>query len=372
MPQNIATVINSANDAVLEQASNTLNTSINNLQVYDIPTILKELPSGQTVEMPWEPEDSVCMETYEDLMQFPELLVSSPNTSLIPGHKLDFTTVTMAFITKPEAPEQLRNYMFRSRFEFDYNSLIQSRQRGNLIFTVKDAGKATDRMELEFNNQNKLNTAHAINGIKTRFHSAVKDRPELLALEKSHLVVGANIALSRAVFFTSHFVEKQEAFVIAQNSTDFCRNSRPTMADRHGKTKYDGLRLEGEGEAGAIVAPKGLSIEQQRLAVQSYLNDTWAAVKLNAEQNDIALIDNEYNKAEMARHQVDQTYGLKRALSEHVTARKYKTDVFLNRLNELFDGNAQGLKAMPSPEQMRIASGVYKLEHLMLDMGQTG
>lgn len=180
------------------------------------------------------------------------------------------------------------------------------------------------------------------------------DKPALREMRKSHLTGGALTAMSRAAFFGIHYNPDHDAFVDFQFSIDYCRNTRPTMIDENGRITIDGLRLEGEFEAFGTYATRKLAQDERQEIIETSLFTITNGVTAAAGQANIDLVPTDMNKAEFARAQVNEAYGLKRAIADKVQPQGYALQPLRRRWIALFDGSEEhGLTALPTPDAMR-------------------
>ena len=73
----------------------------------------------------------------------------------------------------------------------------------------------------------------------------------------------------------------------------------------------------------------------------------------------LQIVPTDKNKAEFAREQVDQTYGIENAIADNVRPIEYTQQPLRRRWIQLFDGSEDGsFEAMPTPTQMREITGI--------------
>ena len=360
----IQTAYSGATSVFKAHAAEILGTSPENIRRKRVPDITKKDPvSGQPTQIKWEPEDSELFASDDGLFAFPEIVRSIPGMFIAPDLGLDFQTATIALV--PINPDSALNaYMARMRFDAVPNPNASRPWKKRLIrdvtFGIKDSGKAIDRMELETDRrQNDMRLHNALRGFRKEHKLRLADKPALFNMRKTQLTAGALTAMSRTAFFGMHFHADSGVFVDHQFSMDYCRNSRPKMLDEDGKIVIDGLRREGEGESFGTYSARKLHPQEREEIITASLNQCWAHIRAATKALKIPTIPTEMNKAEFARHQVDQAYGIEKAIGDKVTTVDYANQPLRRRWIALFDGDAEhDIEAMITPTQIRQRTGL--------------
>ena len=357
MSQNIDLTYSQATTEFKEICSNHLSVSPDEIRRKRVPSLEKPHPvTGEPIKVKWEPEDSICFAFEEDLYQFPSIARNIPNVTLIPGLGLDFQTATLAYIPRKNGTN-LDRYMLRQRFDFNANPHAtgewDKREITDIIFGIKDSGKAIDRMEVE-KKRTSLKLQQSIRAIKSANIDKLGDHDSIMALSAGKLRSGAMTALSRSAFFGLHFMPETGIGVDYQLSVDYCRNSRPTLTDENGNIVVDGNRFEGEFEAFGTYSNRKLSEDERVDAIKTSLAHMRNSIIKESSKREIRLIETAANKAEFARAQVDVSYGLERAKEDNVKAEDYERQPRYGSLVRLFEGEPrQGLVAIPNATEMR-------------------
>ena len=357
MSQNIDLTYSQATQTFKTITASHLDTSPDDIKRKRAPLLEKPHPiTGEPIKVKWEPEDSVCFAFEQDLYQFPDMVDGIADVTLIPDLGLNFQTATLAYIPRRNGTD-LDRYMLRQRFDFNANPNASGdwdkREITDIIFGIKDSGKAIDRMEVE-KRRTALKLRHSINAIKNANRKKLGDHAAIMSLTPGKLRSGAMTALSRAAFFGIHFMPETGIGVDYQLSIDYCRNSRPKLVDDNRNIAVDGNRFEGEFEAFGTYSDRKLSEEERVDAIMTSLGYMRSQIIAQAEHRDIPLIETAANKAEFARAQVDLAYGLERAKADNVKAEDYARQPRYGSLVKLFEGAPeQGLVAVPTPSEMR-------------------
>ena len=364
--QNISHTYKDATNTFKGLAAEALGVSKDNIHRKKVPDLTRPHPeTGEPITITWEPEDSVCFEREDDLYIFTKILGDLDDVTLIPNLGLNFQTATLAYVPK-KAGTELDNYMLRQRFDLieNPNAMTDWERRiiKDITFGVKDRGKAIDRMELEvFRTELKLQKS--IRGWRKKHKNRIANNHALSELSANKLKSGALIGLSRAAFFGLHIMPEYDAAVDYQFSIDFCRNTRPKIIDHNGKIIIDGNRFEGEGEAHGTYSNRRLSEDERVEIITASLEQLWAEINNSLKTQKIPVVPTIRNKAEFARNQVDDRYGLENAKKDNIRAEQYARPPLKTRLIQVFDGNPdQGLIAMPTPDELREHGNLQALE----------
>ena len=326
-----------------------------------VPKLEKPGPTGDLIQIEWEPEDGFLFATPEDLYAFPNIVASLPNVQLVPNIGLNFETATLGYLPKKPGTE-LSNYMIRQRFDLTLDEHARAewlrRKIESITFGIKDKGKSIDRMEVEVP-RNSLKLLHAIKGIKKHKKVEIEHHPALIGLTPSKIRSASITALSRASFFGIHYLPEAEAAVDYQLSIDFCRNTRPAILDENWQVAIDGYRFEGEFEAHGTYTNRELDKAEREEIIMTSLVQLKTQLDEALSARNIPTIETDMNKVEFAQSQVDENYGLERALKDHVKAEDYSRQPLRRALTAVFEGHEdQELVAMPTPQELREYGGI--------------